>query len=61
MNNGTAKIQCSCKHAQQDEMHGKGTRIANTLKKNQLDKSTEIQVRCTVCGAIHRVDESQVR
>ena len=61
MKYGTAKIACSCKHEQQDEMHGKGVRIANTLAKSAADKSHEVQVRCTVCGAIHRVNESQVR
>ena len=34
--------QCKCKHAAQDELHGKGNRVHTTDK--------EGQDRCTVCG-----------
>lgn len=41
-NNGDVKIiNCNCKHAYQDEKHGKGKRVAN-----ETDKGT---FRCTVC------------
>jgi len=54
----TAKVNCKCAHEFQDERYGKGVRVANaTQKKNE--KQTE--VRCTVCKAIHHVNNSQVK
>lgn len=34
-------IKCTCNHKAQDELNGKGMRVANTGTK---------EVRCTVCG-----------
>ena len=60
MKHGTAKVACACKHVQQDAMHGQGVRVANSTAK-QDDKAGTVDVRCTVCGAIHRVKEGEVR
>ena len=54
----TAKVSCKCESTFQDARYGKGVRVANaTSKKN--DKQTE--VRCTVCSAIHHVNNNQVK
>lgn len=34
--------KCSCEHAGQDSLHGKGMRVMNITKKDLY--------RCTVCG-----------
>ena len=61
MKNGTAHVACKCQHKFQDDTYGKGVRVANTLAKKQGDKSDAIDVRCTVCAAIHHIKESEVR
>lgn len=54
----TAKVNCKCESTFQDARYGKGVRVANaTQKKN--DKQTE--VRCTVCGTVRHVNNSQVK
>lgn len=58
MVNGTTKVLCSCSHHQQDEMYGKGIRVANATAKQDKDF---VEVRCTVCSKIHRVHPSKVR
>lgn len=59
MKNGTTKINCKCHHEQQDTIHGKGVRVANaTAKQNLINKT--VDVRCTVCSAIHTVSDSKV-
>lgn len=40
------KIKCTCKHTEQDRLHGKQIRVANPAKPS----STKPTVRCTVCG-----------
>ncbi len=59
MKQGTAKVKCSCEHKAQDEMHGKGVRIANATAK-QDDKGGTADVRCTVCSHVHKVRQSEV-
>lgn len=52
------KIKCTCKHEQQDTLHGAGNRVANlTTKRN--DK--EVAVRCTVCKTLQNVPLSKVK
>lgn len=38
--------KCTCKHEDQDQMHGKGNRVHNPTKE---DRSTPSKWRCTVC------------
>ena len=58
MINGTAKVNCTCSHEQQDKMYGVGVRVANTTAKQDKDY---VEVRCTVCSKIHRVSPSKVK
>lgn len=61
MKQGTAKVQCTCHHEFQDHAHGKGVRVANSLKLPPDPKRvTGLQVRCTVCSRVHEVPVSQV-
>ena len=48
----TTKVVCKCSHAQQDKMYGPQVRVANLMRPK--DK-TYSEVRCTVCGTVHRV------
>lgn len=43
----TQLVKCTCTHESQDNLHGKGNRMANTMRTGQL--------KCTVCGTIHGV------
>lgn len=43
-------IRCSCIHAFQDMLYGKGKRVGNLLKKR--DKSDPSKYRCTVCTIV---------
>lgn len=52
------KINCSCKHEQQDALHGAGTRVANPTQKRD-EKS--VQVRCTVCKTLHNVPRGRAK
>jgi hypothetical protein len=47
------KVKCSCKHKHQDELYGANIRVANPTTKAFPDGTLE--VRCTVCNAIHKV------
>lgn len=58
MKQGTAKVNCTCAHEAQDKLHGNNVRVANSTQKG--DNSTT-EVRCTVCGKIHRVSDSRIR
>jgi hypothetical protein len=40
-------MRCTCVHASQDEMYGKGVRVFNPCKKKQ---GTYTSAMCTVCG-----------
>lgn len=40
---------CTCHHASQDSLHGKGNRVKNPRAKKT---GQEQQYRCTVCGVI---------
>lgn len=42
---GAVVKQCSCKHEEQDKLHGKGMRVHNVTTKGY---------KCTVCGNINR-------
>jgi redox-regulated HSP33 family molecular chaperone len=58
MKNGTARVSCTCSHEQQDKLYGKGIRVANATSKQD---TTSIEVRCTVCGKLHRVSLEKVK
>ena len=58
MKDGVAKIKCACINPGQDKLHGEHVRVANATAKQDKDF---IEVRCTVCKAIQRVNPSQVR
>lgn len=58
MKQGTARVQCSCVHEQQDKLYGKGVRVANTTAKSD---GVSVEVRCTVCKQTHRVTPDKVR
>lgn len=58
MKNGVARVLCSCENEFQDKRYGKGVRIANTTAKQD---GTSTEVRCTVCGKLHRVSLDKVR
>ncbi len=48
------KVFCKCQHKFQDETYGKGVRVTTPVNKTIIQgKLTE--VRCTVCGVIHKV------
>lgn len=47
----TQVIKCSCSSEFQDKEYGTGQRLCN-----EDDKGG---VKCTVCGAVHRVDKSK--
>lgn len=40
---------CTCHHASQDNLHGKGNRVKNPRAKKP---GHEQQYRCTVCGVV---------
>lgn len=51
MADATKVVPCNCKHEQQDELYGKGRRLANYSAKQG-------EYRCTVCGTNHRTGNS---
>ena len=55
---GTAKVVCTCEHEQQDKLHGKSVRVANAT---QRTNENQVEVRCTVCKRIHKVNKGQVK
>lgn len=61
MNHGTAKVFCKCENEYQDKRYGKEVRIANATQKGGGNSDDFIEVRCTVCKAIHRVSKSKVK
>ncbi len=46
---------CDCKHAQQDQMYGKGQRVHNLAAKGRDFKGW----RCTVCGKLKTPSPSE--
>lgn len=44
-----AIMRCSCKHANQDSLHGPGMRVKNPCKGGDA-------FRCTVCGTVSGSD-----
>lgn len=58
MKQGTAKVACTCLHKDQDVLHGNGVRVANSTQKGD---NVTTEVRCTVCGKVHRVPDSRIR
>ncbi|ARM71097.1 hypothetical protein pVco7_gp108 [Vibrio phage pVco-7] len=48
------KVKCDCKHEGQDELHGKGMRVANKISSKDGN-----MVRCTVCKKESRVSEKK--
>lgn len=57
--NTITKVKCKCQHEWQDSLHGHGVRVANRTQK-EPDKD-HVEVRCTVCKALHRVHKGQLR
>lgn len=48
----TVVMKCKCVHKAQDEFHGKGVRVFNSLAKA---KGGDQQLwRCTVCGVVEK-------
>ncbi len=45
----TKIVNCTCTHAGQDELYGKGRRVANRANPT----SNAPKFRCTVCGKEH--------
>lgn len=43
----TLVLPCTCEHAEQDKLHGKGRRVHNRTKQNK--PAIEQRWRCTVC------------
>lgn len=58
MRNGTARVACKCVHPMQDKMLGAGVRVHNATAKQDKDY---VDVRCTVCGNVKRVNPSMVK
>lgn len=58
MKQGVTKVKCKCINEGQDKLHGQNMRVANTTTKQDKDF---VDVRCTVCKTIHRVNPAQVR
>jgi len=58
MKNGTARVLCTCEHEFQDKKYGKNVRVANATSRQD---STFVEVRCTVCSKVHRVNPSKVK
>lgn len=58
MKQGTSLVQCKCAHEYQDKQYGTGVRVANTTQKQDKDF---VEVRCTVCKTVSRVNPSKVR
>lgn len=58
MKQGTVKVPCACEHEFQDKIYGKGVRVMNTTAKGD-DKN--VDVRCTVCKRVTRVNRGLVR
>lgn len=59
MSKTVAIVRCNCKHEQQDEMYGQGNRLANAQPSDP--KSTDVTVRCTVCGTVHRINKDRLK
>ncbi len=47
------KVKCSCKHEQQDALHGQQMRVANLTTKDQA--------RCTVCKTLHNLPNKKAK
>lgn len=58
MKQGTAKVKCKCTHEVQDKMYGPNVRVMNSTAKQDKDY---VDVRCTVCKAVHRVKPGEVK
>lgn len=55
--NKTQIVKCTCQHAYQDELHGKGMRV--TTPNNNEQKKGLFVVRCTVCGSEHNLGQTK--
>lgn len=58
MKYGVVKLKCACINEGQDKLHGEQMRVANATAKQDKDF---IEVRCTVCKKVSRVNPSQVK
>lgn len=54
-------VDCTCQHRLQDELHGKGKRVANQVHGKDTTglPSGAGAFRCTVCLKIHKVSIKQ--
>ena len=48
--------KCSCKHPQQDKIHGKNMRVFNLAK---CEAHGQVKGRCTVCKKEEYIPEGQ--
>lgn len=51
-----AECRGHCRHEGQDELHGAGRRVLNLMRKGE--KSSQ-QARCTVCGVVQDVKDTE--
>lgn len=58
MKQGCALVRCKCSNEFQDKTYGQSVRVANATAKQDKDY---VDVRCTVCGQVHRVRPEQVK
>lgn len=58
MNQGTAVVDCKREHEFQDKRYGAHKRVANATQKGD---EKNVDVRCTVCKTVHRVNKSRVK
>jgi len=51
---------CTCKHADQDALHGRGRRVFNPCKPGAWKAGAKPH-RCTVCGSEKDIPEATVK
>lgn len=54
--NKSAVVTCYCSHVYQDAVYGRGRRFANPVNKEQKKHPPNMEVRCTVCGMVHKME-----
>jgi len=58
MKQGTVITGCKCQHEFQDKKYGANQRVHNTTQKGDKDS---VDMRCTVCQSVKRVQDSRVK
>lgn len=63
-NKTVAKVYCNCTTGDaakfQDQLYGKGIRVANLSTKSVKSNVSSVDVSCTVCGHKHMVSTTQL-